>query len=68
MIHIESIDIAIKFKNFDFSNWVFVNGRRDCIGEFAWDSQSNGDAHPRDEMHQRFAREILLPRVQQIHV
>ena len=56
------------FKNFDFSNWLFVNDRKDCIGEFAWDDQSNGDAHPRDEMHQRFAREILLPRVQQIHV
>jgi len=56
------------FKNFDFSNWVFVNDSRDCIGEFAWNSQSNGDAHPRDKMHQRFAKEILLPRVQQIHV
>jgi len=56
------------FKNFDFGNWVFVNNNKDCIGEFAWDSQSNGDAHPRDEMHQRFAKEILLPRVQQIHM
>jgi hypothetical protein len=56
------------FKNFDFSNWLFVNDRKDCIGEFAWDEHSNGDAHPRDEMHQRFAREIVLPRVQQIHV
>jgi len=56
------------FKNFDFSNWLFLNDRKDCIGEFAWDDRSNGDAHPRDEMHQRFAKEILLPRVQQIHV
>ena len=56
------------FKNFDFSNWLFINANRDTICEFAWDDQSNGDAHPRDEMHQRFAREILLPRVQQIHV
>lgn len=56
------------YKNFDFDNWVFVNSNKDCIGEFAWDELSNGDAHPRDEMHQRFVKEILLPRVQQIHV
>jgi len=56
------------FKNFDFSNWIFVNNKQDTICEFAWDDKSNGDAHPRDEMHQRFAHEILLPRVQQIHV
>ena len=56
------------FKNFNFDNWVFVNHNQDCVGEFAWDEYSNGDAHPRDEMHKRFAIEILLPRVQQIHV
>jgi len=56
------------FKNFDFSNWIFINDDQDTIGEFSWDDQSNGDAHPRDEMHQRFAKEIVLPRVQQIHM
>jgi len=57
------------FKNFDFSNWFFVNDNRDTICEFSWDPVlSKGDLHPRDEMHQRFAREIALPRVQQIHV
>lgn len=56
------------FKNFDFSNWFFINDNQDTICEFSWDDQSNGDAHPRDAMHQRFAREIVLPRVQQIHV
>lgn len=56
------------FKNFDFSNWLFTNNKRDTIGEFSWDDQSNRNAHPRDEMHQRFAREIVLPRVQQIHM
>ena len=51
------------FKNFDFSNWLFVNHCKDTIGEFAWDDQSNGDAHPRDQMHQRFALEVVRPAV-----
>ena len=57
------------FKNFDFSNWLFVNDNKDTICEFSWDPVlSQGDLHPRDEMHQRFAQEVVLPRVQQIHV
>ena len=57
------------YQNFDFSNWFFINNNRDCIGEFAWDPVlSKGDTHPSEEMHQRFAQEILLPRVQQIHM
>jgi hypothetical protein len=53
------------FKNFDFSNWFFINDNRDTICEFSWDPVlSQGDVHPRDEMHQRFAREILLPIVE----
>jgi len=56
------------FQNFDFSNWFFVNDNKDTICEFSWDDKSNGNAHPRDEMHQRFAKEVVLPRVQQIHM
>jgi hypothetical protein len=57
------------YKNFDFSNWFFINDKRDCFGEFALDDIRNrDDAHPSPDTHQRFAREILLPRVQQIHV
>jgi hypothetical protein len=57
------------YKNFDFSNWLFINDKKDCLGEFASvDMTKHNGFHPSDEMHQRFAREIVLPRVQQIHM
>lgn len=50
------------YKNFNFSNWVFINDNRDCFGEFATDDIRNrDDAHPSSDTHQRFASEILLP-------
>lgn len=57
-----------EFQNFDFSNWFFVNNAKDCIGEFARNDNSILDPHPTVSMHQKFAREIVLPRVQQIHM
>ena len=57
------------FQNFDFSNWFFINEQQDTICEFslAQDPQP-GDIHPSDNMHKKFAQEIVLPRVQQIHM
>jgi hypothetical protein len=53
------------YKNFDFSNWVFVNKERDCFGEFALDDIRNrDDAHPSPDTHRRFATEILLPSIE----
>jgi hypothetical protein len=53
------------YKNFNFSNWFFINDNRDCFGEFALDDIRNrDDAHPSPNTHQRFAREILLPIVE----
>jgi hypothetical protein len=52
------------YKNFDFSNWFFINEKRDCFGEYALDDIRNrDDAHPSTDTHQRFAREILLPAI-----
>ena len=52
------------YKNFDFSNWSFVNDKQDCFGEFALDDIRNrDDAHPSPDTHQRFATEILLPAI-----
>lgn len=57
------------YKNFDFSNWFFVNDQRDCFGEFAsHDIATRDDSHPGPLMHQRFAQEIVLPQIQQIHM
>jgi len=58
-------------KKFDFSNWFFVNDQRDTICEFSHtqDPRTPRDNwHPSYKMHQKFAEEIVLPRVQQIHV
>jgi len=52
------------YKNFDFSNWSFVNDKQDCFGEFALDDIRNrDDAHPSPDTHQRFAKEIVLPAI-----
>ena len=52
------------FKNFDFSNWLFINDAKDSISEFASvDINKAQGFHPSDEMHRRFAREILLPAI-----
>ena len=56
------------FKNFDFSNWFFINEQRDTICEFAHAQDPRSSWHPSNSMHQKFAKEIILPRVQQIHV
>ena len=55
-------------KKFDFSNWFFINDQQDTICEFAHTQDPRGDWHPSNKMHQKFAEEIVLPRVQQIHV
>lgn len=53
------------YKNFDFSNWIFVNDKQDCFGEFALDDIRNrDDAHPGPAAHKKFATEILLPAVE----
>jgi hypothetical protein len=56
------------FQRFDFNNWFFINDRQDTICEFAMTHGPRGDVHPSDKMHQKFAEEIVLPRVQQIHM
>jgi hypothetical protein len=53
------------YKNFDFSNWIFVNDKQDCFGEFALnDIRNRDDAHPGPAAHKKFATEILLPAVE----
>lgn len=55
------------YKNFDFSNWVFVNSEQDCFGEFALaDIRNRDDAHPSPDTHRRFATEILLPAIRRL--
>lgn len=56
------------FKKFDFDNWFFVNDQQDTICEFAHSQDPRGDWHPSNKMHQAFAEQIVLPRVQQIHM
>jgi hypothetical protein len=56
------------FKKFDFDHWVFVNDQKDTICEFAHRQDPRESWHPSNAMHERFTREILLPRIQQIHV
>ena len=56
------------FKQFDFSNWFFINDQKDTICEFAHLRYPRGDWHPSYDAHREFAEEIVLPRVQQIHV
>jgi len=60
-------DYAV-WQNFDFTNWFFVNDRRDTICEYAHRQDPRGDIHPSDKMHKKFALEIVAPCVQQIHV
>ena len=60
---------SLLYQNFDFSNWFFVNEQQDCLGEFAIeDIQNRSDRHPGPEAHAKFAKEIVLPRIQQIHM
>ena len=55
------------YKNFDFSNWFFVNNNRDCIGDL-FSNCNLDDIHPNATQYKQFAEQIVLPRVQQIHM
>ena len=50
------------FKNFDFSNWIFVNDKKDCFGEYAiQEQQLDSTNHPTGQCHQTFAENIVIP-------
>jgi hypothetical protein len=50
------------FKNFNFSNWVFVNNKKDCFGEYAMQQQQlDFTNHPTGQCHQTFAENIVIP-------
>lgn len=57
------------YQNFDFSNWFFVNQNKDCFGEYAInDITHSDDAHPTEPTHQRFALDVMLPGIEQVHM
>lgn len=50
------------YKNFNFSNWVFVDQNKNCFME--WASERNlmdETTHPNPQAHQEFAQSVLLP-------
>lgn len=50
------------YKNFDFSNWIFINDKQDCFGEYAIENQQlDKTRHPTGNCHQAFAENIIIP-------
>ena len=50
------------YKNFDFSNWFFINDKQDCFGEYAQQrNQLDNTNHPTGECHWAFANNIVIP-------
>jgi hypothetical protein len=55
------------YTNYDFANWFFVNGNRDCLAEFARDlGQLDETSHPTTLGHQQFCDEVVWPQVTQL--
>jgi len=47
------------YTNFDFSNWHFANGNRDCLGDIALQQNKIVKAHPTNEMHKQFSKTVI---------
>lgn len=54
-------------KNYNFSNWFFVNENRDCLAEFAQDHNGLSHTnHPTRCEHGKFCQQIVLPVIQDL--
>lgn len=55
------------YKNFNFSDWFFVNENKDCLFEYS-ESRKLIDhtAHPTTQGHQMFAENVVLPAIKDI--
>ena len=53
------------YKNYQFSNWIFLNQNMDCLAEFARNSQQlNSTQHPTALAHKEFAHQVVLPAIE----
>jgi hypothetical protein len=55
------------YQNYDFSNWIFVNDQRDCLGEFVMDiNELDNTGHPTVVGHTKFVEQIVMPRLKDL--
>lgn len=54
------------YKNLNFSNWIFVNDRKDCLGEYARSNNLLDQTfHPTELGHTLFTNQVVLPELEQ---
>jgi hypothetical protein len=55
------------YQKYDFSNWFFVNDKKDCLAEFAKDShQLDNTGHPTDLGHNQFVEQVVMPVIETV--